>query len=222
MRRIVETLVVSLVVFAAVAAGLVALTVYTPISAETMRLWVEAVGGVLAAAAAIIVALLGFRAQRLSAQEAAEAERRGAAEAAAAALETQRERFEEQRRMEHERHAIQEAMATRVQTIRGRHRAYTELLAYAAEKVSHPEGGYRASYHGLAEALAVGSNDILAAANAFESTPTRDNYETLIQLVRHEMASPDHAQEPAPSDAGGDATWTFDVPASNGGTTHRS
>ena len=61
-----------------------------------MRLWVEAIGGVLAAAAAIIVALLGFRAQRLSAQEAAQAERQGAAEAAQQALQQQRERLEHQ------------------------------------------------------------------------------------------------------------------------------
>jgi hypothetical protein len=189
MRRILETLAVSLVGFVLIAGGLVALTVSTAITATTMRLWVEAVGGVLAAAAAIIVALLGFRAQRHSAQEAAQAERDGAAEAAEAALKEQRERFENQRAMEREREAANEAMAKRMQARMDRRRAYSELMAFAVERLGNSGADYRHSYRGFGEALVVASEEVLQAANAFESTPSRANYERLMQIIRDEVAA---------------------------------
>jgi len=70
MRRVLETLVVVLIVLAVLIVGIVIFTVQTSLSADQVRQWFDATGGVLSAVAAVVVALLGFRQQRLQAEDA--------------------------------------------------------------------------------------------------------------------------------------------------------
>lgn len=70
MRRALETLVVVLVVLTVLIAGVVIFTVQTSFTADEVRQWFDATGGALGAAAAVVVALFGFRQQRLQAEDA--------------------------------------------------------------------------------------------------------------------------------------------------------
>lgn len=87
-----------------VAAYLAGAIVLAPVSAAAVRLWLDATGGVAAAFAAIVVALLGFHQQRGQAREAllqqASASEAAAARAAAQARLAERERNLWERRVQ--------------------------------------------------------------------------------------------------------------------------
>jgi hypothetical protein len=96
---VVRVMLISVGVAVVLVAIVIAVTVSTSITEDQVRMWFDAIGGVLSAAAAIVVALVGFRSQRLQALDAGEMQLRAEELARKQAIEQQRAQSEEARRM---------------------------------------------------------------------------------------------------------------------------
>ena len=205
MRRALVVVGIAVGILAVLIFGFVIFTVVTPYSADEVRAWFDAVGGVISAAAAVIVAIVGFRAQRDQAREAAEVQRRQAREVAEAerltaaqamdharSLERERHEFELQR--EQERNEETRRMAETMDFLHTRRRDYPDLISSDHDDLTKgsPRPGEYRDNRAYGEALAVASGDVRTALESYEAlsgSAKQLAYESLVERIRQELRS---------------------------------
>ncbi|MFF0269002.1 hypothetical protein [Kribbella sp. NPDC004536] len=211
MRRGFEVLGLTLVVLGVLSGVVVVITVATPATEDDVRQWFDAVGGVISAAAAVVVALIGFRAQKQQARESAaeqrqqareslEASRLVAAEAAQEARQLEVERFENQRRLEQERQDSTLEFSKAFSLGNERRNHYGDLIAWAHRQLTRRDDVYDSGSE-YGRALAIASDAVRRALEDFERSDESGRqlaYERLVATIRRELGS-DELSGPLPS-----------------------